>query len=82
LELPRQGADKSTSPATRRASVEQAPVERCKGLGASVVVLAEIDGRLKPELRGAVMYVGATRAKTDLFVIADEARAAWMREIP
>jgi superfamily I DNA/RNA helicase len=49
-----------------------ASVFRYKGLESPVVVLAEIDERVgEAELRG-LLYVGATRARSHLVIVASE----------
>ena len=59
-------------PPTRGGEVRVSTVHRFKGLEAPVVVLAEIDGRVAPEDLPGLLYVGATRARSHLVVVAGE----------
>jgi superfamily I DNA/RNA helicase len=56
--------------------VRVATVHRFKGLESPVVVLAEIDERISPEDLASLLYVGATRARSHLVVVASEPLAA------
>jgi len=49
--------------------VRLSTIHRVKGLAASVVILAEIDGRVPADQLPGLLYVGATRARTHLVVI-------------
>ena len=59
-------------PPTRGGEVRVSTVHRFKGLEAPVVVLAELDGRVSPEDLPGLLYVGATRARSHLVVVAAE----------
>jgi len=50
-------------------------IHRFKGLESPVVILAEIDSRVPPEVLPELLYVGATRARTHLVVIGSRGRA-------
>ncbi|HUG94715.1 MAG TPA: ATP-binding domain-containing protein [Pleomorphomonadaceae bacterium] len=52
-----------------------ATIHRYKGLESPVVVLAEIDGRVADEELAALVYVGTTRARGHLVVVASDALA-------
>lgn len=49
-----------------------AKVHRYKGLESPVVVLAEIDERVAESDLAPLLYVGATRARSHLVVVASE----------
>jgi superfamily I DNA/RNA helicase len=53
-----------------------AKVHRYKGLESPVVVLAEIDERVAESDLAPLLYVGATRARSHLVVVASEPMAA------
>ena len=55
---------------TKGNEVRVATIFRFKGLESPVVVLAEIDGRVAEDELAALLYVGATRARSHLVVIA------------
>ncbi|MCA1572210.1 MAG: ATP-binding domain-containing protein [Chloroflexi bacterium] len=55
---------------TRGSEVRVATIHRYKGLESPVVVLAEIDGRIGDQDLASLLYVGATRARTHLVVVA------------
>ncbi len=74
--MPEYGPDGAVlPPPTRGGEVRVATVHRFKGLESPVVVLAEIDGRVAPEEVASLLYVGATRARSHLVVVASEALA-------
>ena len=60
-------------PPTKGNEVRVASIFRYKGLEAPVVVLAEIDGRVAEAELGALLYVGATRARSHLVVVCSDA---------
>jgi superfamily I DNA/RNA helicase len=71
--MPEYGPEGSVLPMpTRGNEVRVATIHRYKGLEAPVVVLAEIDGRIGEEELASLLYVGATRARSHLVVIASE----------
>jgi superfamily I DNA/RNA helicase len=53
-----------------------ATIHRYKGLESPVVVLAEIDERVGESELAALLYVGATRARSHLVLVASENVAA------
>ena len=61
---------KVAPPPVGRRDVRVATIHRFKGLEASVVVLAEIDDRIPQGELDQLLYVGATRARTHLVVVA------------
>jgi superfamily I DNA/RNA helicase len=63
-----------------RSHVRVVRLQDFKGLEAKVVVLAEMDGREKVDSLDSLFYVGATRARTHLVVIADEPTATYIDE--
>lgn len=69
--MPEYGPEGSVlPPPTKGGQVRVASIFRYKGLESAVVVLAEIDERVgEEELRG-LLYVGATRARAHLVVLA------------
>lgn len=67
--------DNAVAPAPGPLEVRVATIHRFKGLESPVVILAEIDGRVAPDALPGLIYVGATRARSHLVVIADESRA-------
>lgn len=69
-------------PPVRGGEVRVASIFRFKGLKSPVVVLAEIDERVgEAELRG-LLYVGATRARSHLVVVASSNVAGHLRAVP
>ncbi|MEO7295391.1 MAG: NERD domain-containing protein/DEAD/DEAH box helicase [Candidatus Limnocylindria bacterium] len=71
--MPEYGAEGAVLPLpTKGNEVRVATIHRYKGLESPVVVLAEIDGRVADEDLAALLYVGATRARSHLVVIASE----------
>lgn len=62
-------------PPTKGGQVRVATIHRYKGIEASVVVLAEIDGRVGEEELASLLYVGATRARAHLVVVCSEEMA-------
>ena len=69
----------SAPPPGRQSQVRVANVNRFKGLDAMVVVLAELDGRIPANRLDTIIYIGATRARSHLAVIADSTRARLLR---
>ena len=63
-------------PPTKRNEIRVATIHRYKGLESPVVVLAEIDGRIAEDDLAPLIYVGATRARSHLVVVASEPLAA------
>ena len=71
--MPEYGPEGSVRPQpTKGNEVRVATIHRYKGLESPVVVLAEIDGRIPDRERASLMYVGATRARSHLVVVASE----------
>jgi len=69
--MPEYGPEGAVLPKpTKGNEVRVATIHRYKGLEAPVVVLAEIDGRIPADELAALLYVGATRARSHLVVIA------------
>jgi superfamily I DNA/RNA helicase len=66
-------------PPTRGNEVRVASIYRYKGLESPVVVLAEIDSRIAQEELRALLYVGATRARAHLVVVAADSLAGQLR---
>jgi superfamily I DNA/RNA helicase len=62
-------------PPTKGNEVRVATIHRYKGLESPVVVLAEIDERVGEEDLRALLYVGATRARSHLVLVAGETAA-------
>ncbi len=62
-------------PPPHRSEFRVVRIQDFKGLETKVVILVEIDGRIPADDLNAILYVGSTRARTHLVVIADEARA-------
>jgi hypothetical protein len=62
-------------PPTKGNEVRVATIHRYKGLESPVVVLAEIDERVGEEDLRALLYVGATRARSHLVLVAGETGA-------
>jgi hypothetical protein len=78
--MPEYGPEGAVLPApTRGGEVRVATVHRFKGLESPVVVLAEIDERISPEDVASLLYVGATRARSHLVVVASEPLAERVR---
>jgi superfamily I DNA/RNA helicase len=63
-------------PPTKGNEVRVATIHRYKGLESPVIVLTEIDGRIPEEELASLLYVGATRARSHLVLVASESRAA------
>jgi superfamily I DNA/RNA helicase len=63
-------------PPTKGNEVRVATIHRYKGLESPVVVLAEIDERVAEEELRSLLYVGATRARSHLVVVAGESTAS------
>jgi len=58
------------APPRKGGQVRVATIHRYKGLESPCVVLAEIDGRVDPGDLAGLLYVGATRARSHLVVVA------------
>ena len=72
--MPEYGPEGSVlPPPTKGNEVRVATIHRYKGLESPVVVLAEIDGRVEEADLASLLYVGATRARAHLVVIASDA---------
>ena len=75
--MPEYGPEGSVLPLpTRGGEVRVATIHRYKGLEAPVVVLAEIDGRIPEEELASLLYVGASRARSHLVIIASNELSA------
>ena len=66
----------------KQTQVRLATISSFKGLELTVVVLAEIDGRIPRDRFGTTVYIGATRARSHLAVVADHQSAALFRDDP
>jgi superfamily I DNA/RNA helicase len=74
--MPEYGPEGSVlPPPTKGNEVRVATIHRYKGLESPVVVLAEIDERIPDGELGSLLYVGATRARSHLVIVASEAVA-------
>ncbi|HVL39408.1 MAG TPA: ATP-binding domain-containing protein, partial [Fimbriimonadaceae bacterium] len=74
--MPEYGPEGAVLPApTKGGQVRVATIHRYKGLESPCVVLAEIDGRVDPADLASLLYVGATRARSHLVVVAGESVA-------
>ncbi len=72
--MPEYGPEGAVMPMpTKGNEVRAATIHRYKGLEAPVVVLAEIDERIPADELASLLYVGATRARSHLVVIASVA---------
>ena len=79
--MPEYGPEGSVLPMPARGGeVRVATIHRYKGLEAPVVVLAEIDGRIAAEERASLLYVGSSRARSHLVVVASVGAAAGLEE--
>lgn len=75
--MPEYGPEGAVLPMpTKGNEVRVATIHRYKGLESPVVVLAEIDGRIDEADLASLLYVGATRARSHLVVVASEEVAA------
>jgi len=75
--IPEYGPEGSVLPLpTRGGEVRVATIHRYKGLESPVVVLAEIDGRIPEEELASLLYVGASRARSHLVIIASNELSA------
>ena len=70
------------APPTRGGEVRVATVHRFKGLESPVVVLAEIDERVAEEDLRGLLYVGATRARSHLVVVASASLGPRLGSLP
>ena len=71
--MPEYGPEGSVLPAPAKGNeVRIATIFRYKGLESPVVILAEIDGRVASDELAALLYVGATRARSHLVVVASD----------
>src|SRR5687768_12667210 len=78
--MPEYGPEGSVLPSpTKGNEVRVATIHRYKGLESPVVVLAEIDGRIPEEELASLLYVGATRARSHLLVVASDVLAQRIR---
>jgi ATP-dependent exoDNAse (exonuclease V) beta subunit len=69
--MPEYGPEGAVLPVpTKGAQVRVATIHRYKGLESPCVVLAEIDGRVDAGELAGLLYVGATRARSHLVVVA------------
>ena len=74
--MPEYGPGGVVQPMPQRGNeVRVATIHRYKGLESPVVVLAEIDLRVRPQDLPSLLYVGATRARSHLVVVAGESMA-------
>jgi hypothetical protein len=75
--MPEYGPEGSVlPPPTKGNEVRVATIHRYKGLESPVVVLAEIDDRVDESELAPLVYVGATRARSHLLIVASGALAA------
>jgi superfamily I DNA/RNA helicase len=75
--MPEYGPEGSVlPPPTKGNEVRVATIHRYKGLESPVIVLTEIDGRIPEEELVSLLYVGATRARSHLVLVASESLAA------
>ena len=71
--MPEYGPEGAVLPMpTKGNEVRVATIHRYKGLESPVVVLAEIDERVGESELAALLYVGATRARSHLVIVASE----------
>ena len=78
--MPEYGPEGAVLPMpTKGNEVRVATIHRYKGLESPVVVLAEIDSRVEEADLAALLYVGATRARSHLVVVAGESGAESLR---
>lgn len=71
--MPEYGPDGSVlPPPSKGGEVRVATIHRYKGLESPVVVLCEIDGRVDEDELAALLYVGATRARSHLVVVCSD----------
>jgi len=81
--MPEYGPEGAVLPLPAKGNeVRVATIFRYKGLESPVVVLAEIDGRVADEDLAALLYVGATRARSHLVVVASEELAERIGSAP
>jgi superfamily I DNA/RNA helicase len=81
--MPEDGLEGAVLPApTKGNEVRVATIHRYKGLESPVVVLAEIDSRIRDDDLASLLYVGATRARSHLVIVASEERARRLRSDP
>jgi hypothetical protein len=75
--MPEYGPEGAVLPMPAKGNeVRVATIHRYKGLESPVVVLAEIDERVGESELAALLYVGATRARSHLVIVASEDVAA------
>ncbi len=75
--MPEYGPEGAVLPMPSKGNeVRVATIHRYKGLESPVVVLAEIDERVEESELAALLYVGATRARSHLVIVAAEDVAA------
>ena len=71
--MPEYGPEGAVLPLpTKGNEVRVATIHRYKGLESPVVVLAEIDSRIAEADLAALLYVGATRARSHLVIVASD----------
>ena len=71
--MPEYGPEGSVlPPPTKGNEVRVATIHRYKGLESAVVVIAEIDSRIAEADLAALLYVGATRARSHLVIVASD----------
>jgi ATP-dependent exoDNAse (exonuclease V) beta subunit len=77
--MPEYGPEGSVLPPPSKGNeVRVATIHRYKGLESPVVVLCELDSRVAEDDLAPLLYVGATRARSHLIVIASEAMTTWL----
>jgi ATP-dependent exoDNAse (exonuclease V) beta subunit len=75
--MPEYGPEGSVLPPPAKGNeVRVATIHRYKGLESPVIVLTEVDGRILEEELASLLYVGATRARSHLVLVASESLAA------
>jgi hypothetical protein len=78
--MPEYGPEGAVLPMpTKGNEVRVATIHRYKGLESPVVVLAEIDDRVAADELNALLYVGATRARSHLVVVASNSVSKRLR---
>lgn len=81
--MPEYGPEGAVLPQpTKGNEVRIATIHRHKGLESAVVVLAEIDSRIAKADLVALLYVGATRARSHLVIVASDQLAFRLGDAP
>ena len=81
--MPEYGPEGSVlPPPTKGNEVRVATIHRYKGLESAVVVLAEIDSRVAEADLAALLYVGATRARSHLVIVASDPLGVRLGDAP